>query len=201
MTAVSIPQPAATVRSPGRRRYLAAGLAAVVALAAIGVIGWRTIDGRGSNARGAGPPAAEALDVRFPSGWSAAELTDVDRRAGVVARADRRAPAGTFLARAVVGELEADVTLAALGEQTEQALARSLVGFQLVQRDVTELAGRDGVRIDYRQPGDGGAGMRTAMVIVPQPQRTYYLSVRAADAEFAQVGADALLAAAAAAIP
>jgi hypothetical protein len=199
MTSVSLPNPVRAGRSPRRAPVVvvAVVLAAVVVAGLVGVVAWRMLAGAGPDE---GPDAAlstvAAIDVDLPAGWVADDLREVDRKAGVVARANRSAPAAAFLARAVAGELEADATLDAIGAQTEQALTRSLAGFELVGRDRTTLDGHDGVRIDYRQPGAGGAVMRARMVIVPMADRTYYLTVRAADSDFDAVGADAVLAAA-----
>jgi len=170
--------------SRGRTRplylLLAAGLIALGVAAAVVVSALGGGDGDDDGVR-----LVTSAEIAWPGGWSVAPLTDSDAAAGVLASAGRSDPDATFLARSVAGRLPADFDIEALADQTVAALETEGGGVEVIEQRFGELGGRDALWITYSQ-GDA----RAQMVILPTDSHTFYLVLRAGDADFASVQAE-----------
>jgi hypothetical protein len=168
-----------------RMRYVVAAALAVALAAGAGTGLFLALRG------GDGESIRVVTGVQFPypQGWTEQPLADVDRSAGLMLKLERERPDASFLARTVIARLAADFDINGLAGDTEAALSAEIEGFDLVSRDVTRLGPYDAVRISYRQSGDG-ADHQTLMVIVPTPNQTFYLTLRAEKAQFRQIESD-----------
>ncbi len=127
----------------------------------------------------------------YPAGWSEQALTEDDRNAGLVLRLERDTPDASFLARTVIARTPADLDINELAADTKAALATEIEGFQLVSSDVVEVAGRQAVEVTYQQTVDTPPGTHwVRMTIVPGENQTFYLTFRAAAADFDTVEND-----------
>lgn len=137
------------------------------------------------------------LEISYPQGWAPGTLSAADRSAGLVAKAQRRQPAASFLVRTVAtsgGTVQPD----ALARSTSDALAAGIRGYQELRSQVLVVGAHEAVRLTYLQQ-DGSAGATySVLTIVPLDGRAVYATVRttAADADRLAPEIDALLLAA-----
>lgn len=188
---------------------LAVTVVVVVAAASAGVT-WFLVD-NDDGPKPAATPTAQAsvtaapllptLSLSYPQGWKAQTMSTVDRRAGLVAKAERGAPTASFLVRAVTTTRGERVAAAALAEQTARALAAGVTGYVGVERRVVRVAGSEVVRIVYRQTVKGEPPSQTLLVLLALDGRAFYITARSAAADAGRLVRDteALVAAAVAA--
>ena len=121
------------------------------------------------------------LEVDYPDGWAPGVLSPADRSAGVVAKAQRRQPAASFLVRTVPTS-DGVVRPAELARSTSAALAAGIRGYQELRSQVVTVDGHEGVRLTYLQQ-EGNATTQTVLAIVPLEGRAVYATVRTAPAD------------------
>ena len=127
-----------------------------------------------------------AVQIPYPAGWSEEPLTEADRNAGLLLKLDRERPEASFLARTVIATLATDIDINELADETEAALSTEIENFQLVRTRVSPIGPFDAVRISYRQEGEGSFApdYQVLMAIVPTPNQTFYLTLRAEEKDF-----------------
>jgi hypothetical protein len=130
-----------------------------------------------------------AVQIPYPAGWSEEPLTEADRDAGLLLKLERERPEASFLARTVIATLATDFDINELADDTEAALSAEIENFQLVRKSVSPIGPFDAVRISYRQEGEGtfAPDYQVLMAIVPTPNQTFYLTLRAEKKDFRKI--------------
>lgn len=126
----------------------------------------------------------------YPSTWRERPLTDADRAAGVVAKADGPSAGSSYLGRVIKGRVTANIDLTAVGAATVKAMVASVDGFELVDTEVADVAGVAVVRMRYRQRSPDASLAEALMIIAPLPNQTAYLTLRGASGGFKRLAAD-----------
>ena len=128
----------------------------------------------------------------YPAGWGEQPLTADDRAAGLVLKLDRQDPQASFLARTVVARLAPDFDINQLAEDTARALNSEIDGFRLITNDVKTASSLQAVQLTYSQTGEADATFVTLMTIIPLPNQTFYLTMRAPEAEYLRAEAEGM---------
>lgn len=124
----------------------------------------------------------------YPDGWSEQTLTNADRQAGLVLSLDHRQPDASFLARTVIAALPQDFDITALENNTIEALNADVNGFELARSAISRIGPYEALTIEYRQPDEEGLSEhRVLMAIIPTPNQTYYLTLRAETDDFRRI--------------
>jgi hypothetical protein len=169
------------------RLLLAVVVLAVVVGAGTGIY-FRVRGGDGESIR-----VVTAVQVPYPAGWSERPLSEADRNAGLLMGLERAEPEASFLSRTVIARLATDFDIDELADDTVAALSAEIDNFDLVSKGVSSAGPFDVVLISYRQMGQEGlAGHRNLMAIVPTPNQTFYLTLRAEEGDFRQVEREGL---------
>ena len=167
-----------------RIRYLLLGfiVLAAAAGAGTGIFLWLR-GGEGESIR-----VVTAVQFPYPDGWSEQPLTDADRNAGLLLNLETNRPEASFLARTVIARLAPDFDVNELADDTEAALSAEIDNFDLLSKSVAPIGRFDAVRIYYRQRGDEGLATshQVLMTIIPTPNQTFYLTLRAEKGDFRQ---------------
>ena len=168
-----------------RIRYLllAVIVLAVAAAAGTGVYLWLR-GGDGESAR-----IVTSVQLSYPDRWSGQPLTEADRNAGLLLKLERERPEASFLARTVIARLAPDFDIDQLADDTEAALSTEIDNFDLLSKSVSPIGPFDAVRIYYQQEGEGAsaADHQVLMAIIPTPNQTFYLTLRAEKDDFRRV--------------
>jgi hypothetical protein len=192
MTSELSPPRRATRQLTLRLRTLLVALVAV-ALASAGVtIGAIEAAGGSLGSRPAAAtrtnvPIITRLTVTPPAGWQTQTLTTAQRNAGILLAVDRHGPSAGFIVRTVVGRLAPNFSLPSLQSDTLHALQGQVKGLTVLGSGTGKLGAFDSVRILYRAPSAAGGQDETLLIIVPQPQQSYYLILTSAQADFGKV--------------
>ena len=127
-----------------------------------------------------------AVDIAYPADWSEILLTEDDSNAGLLLKVDREKPEASFLARTVIATLATDFDINQLAEQTVAALSAEVDNFTLLGDSVTPAGAFDAVLISYQQKGEGASApdYQVLMAIIPTPNQTFYLTLRAEMKDF-----------------
>jgi hypothetical protein len=135
---------------------------------------------------GSDSSATVITGVRFPypAGWEEQPLTEDDTNAGIILRVNNGDPEASFLARTLVARLAADFEISRLGEETAAALASQVEGFELAGEELVTIGTLPAVRLTYLQTDADGQVYQTLMVIVPQENQTFYLTLRSKEPDF-----------------
>ncbi|MBI1886013.1 MAG: hypothetical protein HYS09_06850 [Chloroflexi bacterium] len=144
------------------------------------------------------------VEFPYPQDWSAQPLTESDRNAGLLLNLQRADPEASLLGRTVIARLPAGFDINQLADDAEVALRREIDNFDLLSKSVSPVGPFPAVRIYYRQqsdaqvPEDERPGeqlvpeSQTLMTIIPTPNQTFYLTLRAEAADFQQVEEEGL---------
>ena len=126
------------------------------------------------------------VEITYPAGWSEVPLTADDTNAGLLLKVDREKPEASFLARTVIATLATDFDINQLAEETVAALNPEVDNFTLLGDSVSPVGAFDSVLISYQQKGEGTSApdYQVFMAIVPTPNQTFYLTVRAEKKDF-----------------
>ena len=126
------------------------------------------------------------VEISYPAGWSEIALTADDSNAGLLLKVDRANPEASFLARTVIATLATDFDVNVLAEETVAALNAEVDNFTLLGDSVSPVAGFDAVLISYQQKGaeTSAPDYQVFMAIVPTPNQTFYLTIRAEKKDF-----------------
>ena len=135
-----------------------------------------------------------SVQLSYPDGWSEQPLTEADRNVGLLLSLERERPEASFLARTIIARLAPDFDINELADDTVTALSAEIDNFDLVSKSASPIGPFDAVRIYYRQEGEGtfAADHQVLMAIVPTPNQTFYLTLRAEKDDFRQVEDDGL---------
>ena len=130
-----------------------------------------------------------AVEIAYPDGWSEIALTADDTNAGLLLKVEREKPEASFLARTVIASLATDFDINVLAEQTVAALSAEIENFTLLGDSVSPVASFDAVLISYEQKGaeTSAPDYQIFMAIVPTPNQTFYLTLRAEKKDFQKV--------------
>ena len=129
------------------------------------------------------------VEISYPAGWSEVPLTTDDTNAGLLLKVEREKPEASFLARTVIATLATDFDINLLAEETVAALNSEVDNFTLLGDSVSPVAGFDAVLISYQQEGaeTSAPDYQVFMAIVPTPNQTFYLTIRAEKKDFGAV--------------
>ena len=171
-------------KSRFRLRYLLLALILVAAAAGAGTGTYLWLRGGEESVR-----VVIAVQIPYPAGWSEEPLTEADRNAGLLLKLDRERPEASFLARTVIATLATDIDINELADETEAALSTEIENFQLVRTRVSPIGPFDAVRISYRQEDEGtfAPDYQVLMAIIPTPNQTFYLTLRAERKDFGKI--------------
>ncbi len=135
-----------------------------------------------------------AVEIAYPAGWSEVPLTTDDSNAGLLLIVEREKPEATFLARTVIATLAADFDINLLTEETVAALSAEIENFTLLGDSVSPVASFDSVLLSYEQKGaeTSAPDYQIFMAIVPTPNQTFYLTLRAEKKDFGGIEEEGL---------
>ncbi len=135
-----------------------------------------------------------AVEITYPAGWSEVPLTADDTNAGLLLKVEREAPEASFLARTVIATLATDFDINVLAEQTVAALSAEIDNFTLLGDSVSPVASYDSVLLSYEQKGveRSAPDYQIFMAIVPTPNQTFYLTLRAEKKDFGGIEEEGL---------
>ena len=127
-----------------------------------------------------------AVDIAYPADWSEVPLTQDDSNAGLLLKVEREKPEASFLARTVIATLATDFDINQLADETVAALNAEVDNFTLLGDSVSPVASFDAVLISYQQKGEeiSAPDYQVFMAIVPTPNQTFYLTLRAEKKDF-----------------
>ena len=127
-----------------------------------------------------------AVEISYPAGWSEVPLTTDDSNAGLLLIVEREKPEASFLARTVIATLATDFDINELAVETVAALSAEVDNFTLLGDSVSPVASFDSVLISYQQKGEEASApdYQVFMDIVPTPNQTFYLTIRAEKKDF-----------------
>ncbi len=162
-----------------RLRYLLLALILLAAAAGAGTGTYLLLRGGDESVR-----VIIAVQIAYPAGWSEEPLTEADSNAGLLLKLDRERPEASFLARTVIATVATDLDINQLADETEAALSTEIENFQLVETRVSPIGSFDAVQIYYRQTAVEGPGHKVLMAIIPTPNQTFYLTLRAENNDF-----------------
>jgi hypothetical protein len=181
---------------PRRSSLPAVGLTVVVAvlLVSAGVLLGRA----GSDSSPAtGAKAAAPSDVRavlagfsYPKAWAPDALSGADQQVGIALKLKRAGPDASFMARRLDGKLAQPFEMAPLAATTEQGLKNAIKDFRLIRTEQLRAGAQDYLRITYLQLQQPAA-FTNQLVVVPTAERTFFLTFRSAEADWAKVDSDA----------
>lgn len=190
----------APVRRSRRPSLPAVALGVVVAVLLVGA---GVLFGRSGNdpapaatsnsvATTAGPSDVSGVldDFSYPKAWTAETLSKADQQVGIALKLQRTGPDGSFIARRLDGRLAQPFEMAGLAATTEQGLKEAIKDFRLVRTEQLRAGDQDYLRITYLQ-AQQPAAFANQLVVVPTAERTFFLTFRSADADWAKVDADA----------
>ena len=120
----------------------------------------------------------------YPEGWVEQPLTDDDRAAGFVLKVDRQDPQATFLARAVLTKSGERRDASQLSEQSAWVLSMLVDDVHLITNEIKTIASVEAVQLTYRQTAEADANFETLVTVLPLPNRTFYLTMRAPAADY-----------------
>ena len=164
------------------RRPLVMALGALVVIGAGSAIASRSRDASDRVSR------IEALRaVPVPPEWERLTNEPTGGQPGVVLAAGRSAPAASVVIRRVGGRLAGDVDPAEVAQKAEAALRDETPGFEPIDRSVARAEEVDVARLSWRERDAGGAVFRSTMLIVPTADESFYLTLRALEAEYTAV--------------
>lgn len=164
------------------RRPVVLALGALIAIGAGTAITSRSRDGTDRGSR------IEALRaVAVPPEWERLTNEPTGGQPGVVFVAGRSSPAASVVIRRVGGRLAGDVDPADVAQKAEAALRDDTPGFEPIDRSVTRAEEVDVARLSWRERDAGGAVYRSTMLIVPTADESFYLTLRALEAEYTAV--------------
>jgi hypothetical protein len=141
-----------------------------------------------------GPSVRVITGVQFPypAGWGEQPLTNDDKAAGLVLKLERQDPQASFLARTVIARLGTDFDINRLAEDSARALNSEIDGFHLITNNVKTVSSLQAVQLTYSQKGEADATFETLMTIIPLPNQTFYLTMRAPEAQYEQAEAEGI---------
>ncbi len=127
-----------------------------------------------------------AVQISHPDGWSEEPLTEADRNAGLLLKLDKDRPEASVLARTVIATLATDFDINQLADETVAALSAEIDNFNLLSTSVSPIGPFNAVRINYWQEGEvvSAPAYEVLMAIVPTPNQTFYLTLRAEKKDF-----------------
>lgn len=129
------------------------------------------------------------VEITYPAGWSEIPLTEADSNAGLLLKVEREKPEASFLARTVIATLATDFDINVLADETVAALSAEIENFNLLGDSVSPVAAFDSVQISYQQKGEerSAPDYQVFMAIVPTPNQTFYLTIRAEKKDFQKI--------------
>lgn len=136
-----------------------------------------------------GTATTDPETISFPAPWRRQPAEPGDEPAGVLLRLNRSQPDATFLLRRIIGKTEVPLDTSKLAEETSNALRGQVEDFVLVDKGAGKRDGHDVVKLDYIQ-GREPEAFRVLLLVVPTPDRTYYLTFRAPSANATEVRAE-----------
>ena len=127
-----------------------------------------------------------AVQITYPPDWSEVPLTEADTNAGLLLKVEREKPEASFLARTVIATLATDFDILQLADDTVAALSAEIENFNLLGDSVSPVGAFDSVLISYQQKGaeTSAPDYQVFMAIVPTPNQTFYLTLRAEKKDF-----------------
>jgi hypothetical protein len=128
----------------------------------------------------------------YPAGWGEQPLTNSDKTAGLVLRLERQDPEASFLARTVVARLAPNFDVNQLSADSARVLRSEIEGFNLISNEVKPVSSLQAVQIRYDQADEGDGKFQTLMTIIPLPNQTFYLTMRAPEAQYDRAEAEGL---------
>ncbi len=148
--------------------------------------------GAAPGAKAAAPSDVTAVLAAFsyPKTWAPETLSGADQQVGIALKLKRTGPDGSFMARRLDGKLAQPFEMAPLAATTEQGLKNAIKDFELVRTEQLRAGAQDYLRITYLQ-AQQPAGFTNQLVVVPTAERTFFLTFRSAEADWAKVDADA----------
>jgi hypothetical protein len=151
-----------------------------------------TTPGATAGAKAAAPSDVSAVLSAFsyPKAWTSETLTGADQQVGIALRLKRTGPDGSFIARRLDGKLAQPFEMAPLASTTEQGLKDAIKDFKLVRTEQLRAGSQDYLRITYLQTQQPSA-FTNQLVVVPTADRTFFLTFRSAEADWAKVDLDA----------
>jgi hypothetical protein len=183
-------------RKTGRPSLPAVGLIVVAAALLIGggVLVGRAVDSSpaatATTAPGATPGAQAAAPSDVSAVLSAFSYPNADQQVGIALKLQRTGPDGSFIARRLDGKLAQPFEMAPLAATTEQGLKDAIKDFKLVRTEQLRAGTQDYLRITYLQTQQPMA-FTNQLVVVPTAERTFFLTFRSAEADWAKVDVEA----------
>ncbi|MBI2984979.1 MAG: hypothetical protein HYY50_05150 [Candidatus Kerfeldbacteria bacterium] len=131
------------------------------------------------------PTIVRSVSISYPRGWVAESLTSADKLAGLIVKAHRENPTASFSARSIVGELEANINVAAAADQVVESLTKEIENFTLVSNKTLNTKSYRTIQIRYKQQSSRDQTVtENLLTILLTRNQTFYLSLRSAEADY-----------------
>ncbi len=171
-------------RSRHRLRYLLLAFILLAATAGAGTATYLLVRGGEESVR-----VIIAVEIPYPADWSEIPLTEADTNAGLLLKVEREKPEASVLARTVIATLATDFDINDLAEETVAALSGEVDNFTLLGDSVSPVGAFDSVLISYQQKGEetSAPDYQVFMAIIPTPNQTFYLTIRAEKKDFQKI--------------
>lgn len=132
----------------------------------------------------------ETVTLDSVSQWEPIVLSDIEKKAGIIARQKKSQPEATLIFRKIPGKLDDKVDINKLPDEIVASFTKTLTNFTLIDKKVVDVGGFQTVLIHYKMTGSKEGTLENEIFVIPTANQTFYLTYGAKEADFAQLEGD-----------